>query len=175
VATLEVGVRGVDLTVLEFVAKVVRAVAIKAVMTVSETVLAVTKGIALFNVVPCLTAPITDFVVVFAPGMYGLIADGDLSLASSLAFEIGGLVHVAVNAATDAGDGIGGGKSFRALVHSQSLGLQRLFENSNATSNLYGLGVVGAEVLYFSDECCIVFFAQGPVDKVSELHTTSKE
>jgi len=73
---------------------------------------AITKGITFFDVVARLATPITHFVVVFAPGMYGMIANGDLSPASSFAFEVRGLVHVAVDAATDAGDGIGGGKSF---------------------------------------------------------------
>jgi len=42
-------------------------------------------------------------------------------------------------------------------------------------SNLCSFGVVGAEVLDFSDECRIVSFAQGPVNEVSKLHATSKE
>ena len=84
---------------------------------------AVTEGIALFYVVTHLATPITHLVVVFAPGMYGTIANGDLSPASSLAFEVRGLVHVAVDAAMDTGDGIGGGESFQATVHGQSLGL----------------------------------------------------
>jgi len=112
VATFKVRMRGVNFTIFKLIAKVIRAEAVKAVMAALETVSAVTKGIALFDVVPCLTAPIAHFIVVFTPGMYGTIADGDLSPASSLAFEIGGLVHVAVNTATDAGDGIGSGKSF---------------------------------------------------------------
>jgi len=35
--------------------------------------------------------------------------------------------------------------------------------------------VVGAEVLYFSDECCIIFLAQSPVNEVGKLHTTSEQ
>jgi len=79
---------------------------------------AVAKRVALFYVVARLATPIAHFVIVFAPGMYGAIADGDLSSASSFAFEIGGLVHVVVDVATDASDGVGGGESFRATVHS---------------------------------------------------------
>jgi len=84
---------------------------------------AVAKGIALFYIVTCLAAPIAHLVIVFTPGMYGTIADGNLSPASSLAFEVRGLVHVAVDAATDAGDGVGSSESFRASVHGQSFGL----------------------------------------------------
>ena len=38
-----------------------------------------------------------------------MVADSDLSFAFSLALEVGGLVHVAVDMAMDAGNGIGGG------------------------------------------------------------------
>jgi len=112
VATFEVGVRGVNLTILKLIAKVMRMETVKAIMAVSQTVSAIAEGVAFFYVVTCLTAPVAHFVVVFAPGMYGMIANGDLSPTSSFAFEIRGLVHVAVNAATDTGDGIGGGESF---------------------------------------------------------------
>ena len=84
---------------------------------------AIAKGITFFYVVTCLATPIAHFVVVLAPGMYGTIADRDLSPMSSFAFEVGSLVHVTVDAATDAGDGISSSKSFRATVHGQSLSL----------------------------------------------------
>jgi len=118
---------------------------------------AVAEAVAFFYVVACLTAPIAHFVVVFAPGVYGTIANGSLSLASSLAFKVGGLVHIAVDVATDVGNGVGGSESLRASVHGQSFGLQGLLESSDAASELCGFGVVGAEVLDFPDECCIVF------------------
>jgi len=120
-------------------------------------VLAVAKAVAFFYVVACLTTPIAHFVVVFAPGVHGAIANGSLSPVSSLAFKVGGLVHVAVNAATDAGNGVGGGESLQASVHGQSFSLQGLLESSDAVSKLCGFGVVGAEVLDFPDECCVVF------------------
>jgi len=88
-----------------------------------------------------------------------MVTDGGLSPLSSFAFEIRGLVHVAMDAAMDAGNGIGGGKSFRTPVHGQSFGLKGLFEDSDAASKLCGFGVVGAEVLDFPNECCIVFLA----------------
>jgi len=112
VATLEVRVRGVNLAILELIAKVMGAKAINAIMATSQAVLAITERVALFYIVAHLAAPIAHLVVVFAPGMYGSIANGDLSPASSLAFEVRGLVHVTVDAVTDMGDGIGGSKSF---------------------------------------------------------------
>jgi len=110
-ATFEVRVRGVNLTVLEFVAEVMGTKAVNAVMAASQAVSAITEGVALFYIVTCLATPVTHFVVVFAPGMHGTVRDGGLSPSSSLALEIGGLVHVAVDAATDAGNGISGGES----------------------------------------------------------------
>jgi len=112
VATLEVRVRGVNLAIFELIAKVMGVKAINAIMAALQAVSAITERVALFYIVARLAAPITHLVVVFAPGMYGSIANGDLSPASSLALEVRGLVHVAVDAATDAGDGIGGSESF---------------------------------------------------------------
>ena len=82
--------------------------------------------------------------------MYGVVANGSLSLTSPFTFEIRGLMHVAVDVVTDVGDGIGGSQSFRTLVHSESLCLKGLLEGSNASHNLSGLGVVGAEILHFA-------------------------
>ena len=104
--------RGVDLTVLEFAAKVMGAKTVNSIVAASKAVSAITERVTFFYVVTRLATPIAYFVVVLAPSIYGMVANGDLSLASSLAFEIGGLVHVAVDAATDVGDGIGGSKSF---------------------------------------------------------------
>jgi len=73
---------------------------------------AIAEGIAFFYIVTRLATPIAHLVVVFAPGMYGTIADGDLSPAPSLAFKVRSLVHVAVNTATNTGNGIGSSKSF---------------------------------------------------------------
>jgi len=68
---------------------------------------AIAKGIALLNVVTCFPAPIAHLAIVLAPGVHGTIVDGSLSPAPSLAFEVGGLVHVAVNVTTYTGNGIG--------------------------------------------------------------------
>ena len=111
-ATLEVRVRGVNFAILELIAKVMGAKAINAIMATLQTVSAIAERVALFYIVACLAAPITHLVVVFAPGMYGSIANGNLSPASSLAFEVRGLVHVAIDATINRGDGVGGSKAF---------------------------------------------------------------
>ena len=111
-ATFKVGVRGINLTILKLIAKVMGAETVQTIMTMLQAVLAIAEGVALFYVVACLTAPIAHLVVIFAPSMYGMVVDSDLSFASSLAFEIRGLVHIMVNAVMDTGDSIGGGKSF---------------------------------------------------------------
>jgi len=78
---------------------------------------AIAKAVAFLYVVARPTTPVAHFVVVFSPGMYGVIADSNLSPTSSFAFEVRRLVHVVVDAATDTGNGISGGKSFGAMVH----------------------------------------------------------
>jgi len=108
--------------------------------------------------VTCLATPVAHFAVVFTPGMYGTVTNGDLSFASSFALEIGGFVHVVVNAATDVGDGIGSGQLFGAAVYGKLLGLKRLFEDSNTASDLDGFGMVGAEVLDLALQCDVVLF-----------------
>ena len=123
VATLKVGVRGVNLAIFKLVAKVVRAKTVSSIVAALQAMLAIAKGVALFNVVTCLTAPVAHLAVVFAPGMYGMVTNSNLSPASSLALEVGSLVHVVVNAMAYAGNSIGGGKTFRASVHGKSFGL----------------------------------------------------
>ena len=81
----------------------------------------------ILNVVACPAAPIAHLTVVLAPCMNSLVANGDLSLMTSLALEVGGLVHVAVNATVNAGDGISGGKTVRAAVHCKSFDLKGFF------------------------------------------------
>jgi len=86
-------------------------------MTASQTVSAITEGVAFLDIVTSLATPVTHFTIVLPPGMYGVVVDGDLSPLSSFALEIGSLVHVAINAMAYAGDSVGGGESFRAPVH----------------------------------------------------------
>jgi len=112
VATFKVGVRGVNLTVLKLIAQVIRAKAVSSIMTTSQAVSAIAKGVTLFNVVASLATPITYLAIVFAPGMYGAVMNSDLSPSSSLALEVGGLVHVAIDATVYMGNGIGGSESF---------------------------------------------------------------
>jgi len=145
----EVGVRGVDFAVLELVAEVMGAKAVSSIVTASQTVSAITEGVTLLDIVTCLTTPVTYLAIVFAPGMHGTVANGNLSFASSFAFKVGSLVHVVVNATMDMGDGVGGSQAFRAAVHGKSFSLEGLFEGSNVMGNLSGFGVVGAKVLDF--------------------------
>jgi len=59
--------------------------------------------------VACLATPIAHLAIVFAPGMHGMVANGDLSFASSFAFEIGSLVHVAIDVVANMGNSVGSG------------------------------------------------------------------
>jgi len=159
VTALEVRVRRVDLTILELVAQVVGVKAVSSIMTMSQTVSAITEGVAFLDIVTSLAAPVAHFTVVLPPGMYGVVADGDLSPLSSFALEIGSLVHVAINATAYVGDSVGGSESFGALVHGKPFSLKGFLENPNMMCDLDGFGMVGVEVLDFSYECRIVFFA----------------
>ena len=78
---------------------------------------AVAEGVTFFNVVAGLATPIAHFAIVFAPGVHGTVANGGLSLSSSFALEVGGLVHVAINAMAYMGNSISGGQAFRTLVY----------------------------------------------------------
>ena len=53
--------------------------------------------------------------------------------------------------------------------------MKGLLENSDATGDLDGFGVVGTEVLDFSQEGGVVFFSQGPIYNVSILSPLLKE
>ena len=94
------------------------AEAVSAIMAATRAMVAITKAITVFNVVPCLTIPVAHLAIVIAPCVDGSIAYSDLSSTTSLALEIGGLVHVAVNAATDASYGVSSGKVVRTPIHS---------------------------------------------------------
>jgi len=96
--------------------------------------------------------------------------NSNLSLTSSFAFEVGSLVHVAIDVTTYAGYGVGSGKSLQASVHGKPFSLQGLLEGTDTASNLGSFGMVSAEVLNFSYKCRVVLFMQGPIYKISELH-----
>ena len=85
--------------------------------------LAIAEGVTFLNVVTHLTTPIAHFAILLAPGMYGVVANGNLSPASSFALEVGGLVHVAIDTTVYTGDGIGSGELFRTSVYGKSFGL----------------------------------------------------
>ena len=61
------------------------------------------------------------------------------------------------------------------MVHGQTFGLKGLFEGSDATGDLDGFGVVGTEILDFSQESGVVFFSQCPIYEVSILSPLLKE
>jgi len=103
-----------------------------------------------FDIVTCPPTPITHFAVVLAPCVDGSIANGDLGSTASFAFEVRGLVHVAINATTNAGYAISGGKAVRTSVHGQAFVLKRLLQSSDAVGDLVGFGMVSMEVLDFT-------------------------
>ena len=124
---------------------------------------AIADGIALFDIVPCFTTPVAHLTSVVAPSVYGMVVNGDLSPASSLALEIGGLVYVVVNMAMDTSNGIGSGQTFRTPVHCKSFGLEGLLQSPNAMGDLNALSVVSTEVFDFALQGGIVFLLQCPV------------
>jgi len=119
-------------------------------------VVAISKAVTFLDIVTCLSAPVTHLAVVVAPCVDGPIANGDLGSATSLAFEVRGLMHVVVDAMTDMGYGVSSGKTVRTSVHGQTFGLERFFQSSDAVGDLAGLRVVSAEVLDFTLQCGVV-------------------
>ena len=79
---------------------------------------AISEAMTIFDVVPCPSTPVTHFAVVLAPRMDGLIANGNLGSMASLALEVRGLVHVAVNAMMDMSYSVSSGEMVQAPVHS---------------------------------------------------------
>ena len=88
---------------------------VSSVMAASQAVSAIAERIAFFDLVTSLAAPVAHFTIVLAPGMYGAVANGDLSPSSSLALEVGGFVHVAVNMVTDASNGVSSSQCLELL------------------------------------------------------------
>jgi len=74
-------------------------------------VAAIPKTVTVFDVVACPATPIAHLAIVLAPCMDSLITDSDLGSTTSLAFKVGGFVHVAVNAVADAGYSVSGGEA----------------------------------------------------------------
>ena len=95
--------------------------------------------------------------------MDGPITDCSLGLAASFAFEVRGLVHVTINATTNAGYGVSSGKVVRASIHCQAFVLEGLFQGSDTVGDLVGFGMVRAEILDFTLQGGVVLGFQGPV------------
>jgi len=125
---------------------------------------AISETVTVFNVVACLATPVAHLAIVLAPGMDGLIADGDLGLAASLALEVGGFVHVAVDTAMDASYRISSGEAVRTPVHGQAFVLKGLFQGPDAMGDLAGFRVVSTEILDLALQRGVIFGLQGPVD-----------
>jgi len=79
--------------------------------------------------------------------MNSMVADGDLSLMTSLTLEVGGLVHVAIDATANASYSISGSEMVRTPVHGQAFILKGLLQGSDMVSDLFGFSVVSAEIL----------------------------
>jgi len=124
---------------------------------------AVSETVTVFDVVACLSTPVAHLAVVLAPCMNGSITNGDLGTTASLALEVGGLVHVAVDAMANTSYGISGGKTIQTLVHGQAFILKGLFQDPNAASDLLGFRVVSMEILYLALQHGVVFSFQGPI------------
>jgi len=118
---------------------------------------AIPEAVTVSNIVTSPASPVAHLAVVFAPCMNCPIANGDLGSTTSLALEIGGLVHVAVNTTTNAGDGVSGSKTVRAMVHHQSLVLEGLLQSPDALGDLASLGMVSVEVLDFTLQRGVIF------------------
>ena len=79
--------------------------------------MAVSEAVTFLNVVSGPTTPVAHLAVILAPSMNSMVANGNLSFVSSFALEIGGLVHVMVDATMNASDGISGSKMVRTSIH----------------------------------------------------------
>ena len=68
----------------------------------------------------CLPAPVAHLAIVIAPCVDGSVTDCNLGSVASLALEVRGLVHVAVDVTTNAGYGVSSGKAVQTPVHGQA-------------------------------------------------------
>ena len=124
--TLKVGMRRVDLAIFKLIAKVMGAKTICTIVAAARAVMAVSETVAVFDVVACSSAPVAHLAVVLAPCMNGSIAHSDLSLAASLAFEVGGCMHFAVDMTVNASYRVSSSKAVRTPVHGQAFVLEGL-------------------------------------------------
>jgi len=108
------------------------------------------KAVAIFDVVACPATPVAHLAIVLAPCMDSPIADSDLGLTTSLALEIGGLVHVTVDATTDASYRVSSGETVQTPVHGQTFVLKGFLQGPDTMGDLASFRVVGVEVLNFA-------------------------
>ena len=124
---------------------------------------AIPEAVTILDIVTCLATPIAHLAIVLAPCIDSPIADCDLGLTASLALEVRGLVHVAVDAAANVSYSISGGETVRTLIHGQAFVLQGLLQGSNALGDLASFGVVGMEILDFALQSGVILSLQGPI------------
>ena len=72
---------------------------------------AISEAVTVFDVVACPSAPVAHLAVVLAPCLNGSIAHSDLSPTASLAFEVGGCMHLVVDMTANASYGVSSGKT----------------------------------------------------------------
>jgi len=113
-------------------------------------VVAISEAVTVFDVVACPSTPVTHLAVVLAPCVNGLVANSDLGSAASFALEVGGLVHVMVDAMANVSYGVSSGEMVRTPVHRQAFILEGLLQGPDATSDLLGFRVVSTEILYLA-------------------------
>jgi len=80
--------------------------------------MAISEAVTVLDVMACPPTPIAHLAIVLAPCMNGLVANSYLGLTTSLALEVGGIVHIAIDATINASYGVSGGKMVRTPVHS---------------------------------------------------------
>ena len=165
---LEVRVRGINFAILELVAEVMGAKTISTFVASTRAVTTVPNAVTFFDVMACLSAPIAHLAVVLAPSVESSVTNCYQGSASSFALEVRGVVHVAIDASTNASDCVGSSESFGTSIHGKTFGLEGLLEGADASRELCGFGVVGAEILYFTLQGGVVLLFQGPVYEVSE-------
>ena len=112
--------------------------------------MAIPETVTIFDVVTCLPAPVAHLAVVLAPCMNGSIAYSDLSPTASLAFEVGGCMHLAVDTMANASYSVSGSEAVRTPVYSQAFVLEGLLRSSDMVGNLAGFGMVSTEILDFT-------------------------
>ena len=71
----------------------------------------VSEAMTFLDVMPSPTTPVAHLAIVFTPGMEGMVTNSNLSLVSSLACKIEGLVTVVIDMMANVGDGVSGSEA----------------------------------------------------------------